>query len=206
MRCEDALLLISGHLDKMNTAQEEADLQAHLLGCEDCRNILEAFKEADSGVASLKENAPSDFCTGVMSQIKKEATKKKRRPWYGIAVAAALMLVVGVSAAMDLPEDTGEPETASVAQNTAVTRSAPAADGGSLARKIADERGAPVVVVRELYYEIETCPCETLDEGYLLYELPDRDTAVTLGENYGCVIYHPSEDTGQAAAFALLMP
>lgn len=206
MNCDDALLLLSGHLDGSNTPEEEAALQAHLSECEACNEMLRAYEEADAGISSLKEPAPAALCADVMAQIKRETVKKRRRPWYGIAIAAALTLVIGVSAAVDIHEEAEEPQTVSDAAVYAVGREVPAADSDTLAVQIARERGAAVIVIHELFYEVETYPCQTLDEGYLLYVLPNYDLAAELAESYGCKLYEPTEKTDNAVSYALLAP
>ncbi|MBP3633018.1 MAG: zf-HC2 domain-containing protein [Oscillospiraceae bacterium] len=203
MKCEEALLLISGHLDHANTIEEEAALQAHLSTCSACRDVLQAFEYADQGIADLQEKAPEDLCDRVMEQISQPKKKKHLRPWLGV-VAAALLLVVGVSATVDLQEENIVPQTATVSEAYSVQRSVVQVDADALAQQISRERDAVVAVVREMYYEIETYPCETLEEGGVLYALPDHNAAVLLHETYGCAIYEPNENSD--TAYALLVP
>ena len=66
MNCEDALCLISGHIDGQNTAEEEALLQAHLENCASCREILQAYQAVDQGVAALEEEPPQGLAEAVM--------------------------------------------------------------------------------------------------------------------------------------------
>ena len=214
MKCEDAMLLLSGHLDHVNTEQEEAALQAHLCSCKMCRDILSAYEQADAGIASLQEKAPADLRANVMAKIKKENRKRKFRPWAGIAVAAALVLAVGVGAVMeeydiiDLVEEENvhEPQAASEMDMQTYSRTLPVPDGEKLAQQLADNRNADVVLIHELYLEVETYECESLEEGAVLYILPDRAAAVFLSQTYGCVIYEPEQNTGETAYYALLVP
>lgn len=205
MKCEDALILISGHLDHTNTAEEEAALQEHLSNCAACRCVLSDFSEADEALLTAKEKAPCDLHTNVMAQIGKEANKKKYRPWAGAAVAAALLLVVG-SGLIKEPQENHAPQTVSVSETDAAQRSIVKTDEQTIARQLAQERNATVVLARELYYEIEAYPCETLDTGYLLYILPDHDAAVFLGETHGCIIFDPPEEKTSDICYALLIP
>ena len=69
MKCEDVLLLISGHIDGENTAEEEQLLQAHLCDCEDCRRVLQAYEAADAGLMQAKEPAPEGLCADVMAAV-----------------------------------------------------------------------------------------------------------------------------------------
>ena len=59
MKCEDALLLISGHVDQANTPEEEACLLVHLERCPACKRVLQAFEEMDAGLAALQEEPPA---------------------------------------------------------------------------------------------------------------------------------------------------
>lgn len=216
MRCEDALLLISAHMDGMNSQEEENALRAHLCECEQCRDILGAYEEADADIASLQERAPEDLCGNVMAQIKKAKQKKKFRPWAATAVAAVLFLAVGVGAVMeeydviDLVEDEAivdteaVPQMASMAESQPMARSLPAADAQVLAQQLADENNAEVVLIHELYYEVESYECTDLEEGYVLYILPDHEAAVLLSDTYGCVIYRPSDTSEHTQYYALL--
>lgn len=104
MKCEDVLLLISGHLDHSNTETEEAQLQMHLAQCDSCRSLMETLQAADAGILSLEEEAPEDLCQNVMAAIAREAPvrKRRRRAWITTA-AAALVLAMGIGA-LALPE------------------------------------------------------------------------------------------------------
>lgn len=206
MKCEDALILISGHLDNINTEEEEKELQAHLCVCESCRDTMQMFRDNDSALLALTEKAPQDLCSNVMKQIRKEKTKKSRRPWFGLAIAAALMVVIGVSSLMQKPaaEASDEPQTISTTTAQPQARAMSLVNGEALARQIADERGAEVVLIHELYYEVETFDCESLEQGAVLYILPDHDAAIFLSETYGCVIYEPEERAQMS--YALLVP
>ncbi|MBQ9968330.1 MAG: zf-HC2 domain-containing protein [Oscillospiraceae bacterium] len=207
MKCEDVLLLISGHLDGENTAEEEQALQAHLCDCEACRHVMQAFEEADAGLIQTKEHAPDGLCADVMAQIKRESAKKKRRPWIGIVAAAGLMLVIGVGAAVEHTVPATEPQTISAEQPYTYTMArGVSSDAHAVAEKIVKEREACVAVVRELYYELESCQCETLEEGYVLYTLQDPDGASALAESYGCALYGPIREASASVSYALLAP
>ena len=104
MNCDQALELLSGHIDQCNTPEEEAQLQAHLASCASCRAVLAAYEELDCGLSALRMEPPASLLQGVMDAVRREeAAKKKIRrfPARGVAataVAAALLLVVGMTA------------------------------------------------------------------------------------------------------------
>jgi len=219
MTCEEALILISGQLDERNTEEEAAQLRKHLEHCESCRNLMDAFIAVDAGILSLEEDAPDDLCANVMEAVRQELPGKKvRTRWAGLAVAAALILAVGVGGlGLQNGKDTAQPETAaySLLADAAEDAAAPslyAARSYSTAavlldpQALADEKGAPVAVVPELYYELETCELETLETGDLLYVLPDADAAAQLCRDHEGQLYEPSRSGSASVSYAVIMP
>lgn len=98
MTCEEALVLLSGHLDGENTEAEAAQLQAHLVECEDCRRLLEDLQALDREILSLEAEPPADLCANVMEAIRKEVSRRKKRRWVWPTAAAAAVLVLLVGA------------------------------------------------------------------------------------------------------------
>lgn len=96
MNCEDALCLISGHIDGQNTAEEEALLQAHLENCASCREILQAYQAVDQGVAALEEEPPQGLAEAVMEQILQHPSQRshRRRLFLGSGTAVAAVAAV----------------------------------------------------------------------------------------------------------------
>lgn len=96
MNCEDALCLISGHIDGQNTAEEEALLQAHLESCASCREILQAYQAVDQGVAALEEEPPQGLAEAVMEQILQHPSQRshRRRLFLGSGTAVAAVAAV----------------------------------------------------------------------------------------------------------------
>ena len=95
---EEMLLLLSGHLDGCNTAEEEAMLEAHVAECPDCRRILTEYERFDAGIGDLTQEPPAGFTAGVMRAIKedqpKAVDKKPRRFTFGFATAVAAVAAV----------------------------------------------------------------------------------------------------------------
>lgn len=102
MKCEEALLLLSGHIDGQNTPAEERALQAHLAVCASCRARLEDFVRIDGGLADLEEDPPAQLAGAVMGRVHAEAelvnSRKKRRFLFRrtvmVAAAAAILLLL----------------------------------------------------------------------------------------------------------------
>lgn len=129
MNCEQALILLSGHLDGQNTQEEELVLQAHLEVCAECRALLDTFTAVDQGVAALEAEPPAALLSGVMERIKSAppmgAQPKKHRFFFGpgtavAAVAAVLLLVLGTGNLQNLQlgrASVAQPEGATAAQD-----------------------------------------------------------------------------------------
>lgn len=216
-------MLLSGHLDGTNTEEEAAQLREHLDVCAACRDLLEAFRDADQDLLELKTEAPADLCDNVMREIRFEAKPKNTiRRWRNLAVAAGLVLVIGF-AAVSLPKSAEEPVQA---QTPLVARQAPAeqvaweepaydAEMGFFyydhtvlidPQELADERCADVAVTHELLPEMEVCSCETLENGALLYHLESSYGAVQLSRIYGVELYQPANENASDVSYALLTP
>lgn len=217
MTCEEALVLISGHIDQENTPEEEAMLQAHLESCEACRSVMDAFLDIEKGISQLEE-PPAELRENVMKTIRAESSARKKKAvkrWSGIAVAAALVVVIGIGA-MGLPGQSSQPaDTAAPmvarampqpAEMTAADVPAALVDMPSvLPQELAEQRQADVAVTYDLLPEMEVCTCETLENGALLYLLESADGAVNLSRTYGVELYQPSVHKGDCS-YALLMP
>ena len=144
MNCEQALELLSGHIDGANTPEEEAQLQAHLASCADCRAILAAYEELDSGLSALKAQPPAALAQNVMEAVRQEASAGKKirrfpvRSIAATAVAAALLLVVGTtylpklsrpdSAEATVPDVVSYEADTPVEDTAALSKAMPAAD------------------------------------------------------------------------------
>lgn len=100
MPCSDYLELISAHIDNEISAADERRLQAHLAVCSDCRALLDAYVQADSGLASLTVDAPEGLKDAVMKNLPAQAKKERHIGRYlglGLVAAAAIALAIGFS-------------------------------------------------------------------------------------------------------------
>ena len=275
MTCEEALVLLSGHLDSRNSDEEKAQLQAHLSQCPSCRQLLAELEELDRKLLSLESEPPEDLCQSVMEAVRTEPMPQKSRPRWVVpaatAAAAAVILLTGVwavpkfrtteDAAVELaravpetavcetalPAEAAEPETAAVSPKMAnaaqeataeTSGAAQEATAGSadripearlfgaeddlsgaggtsdspdqadrLAQAVADQRMAQVVLLYTQLPELEELPCETLEDGSLLYTLEDAGGAEALWSAYpgDAVLYLPETADG-AVSYALVLP
>lgn len=210
MICEEAWILINGHLDHENTQAEEAQLREHLEHCTPCRALLEAMEGCDEALRSLEVEPPVDLCANVMEAIRQEKPKKHHSwlKWAGAAAAAALVMAVGLSK-MPVRQ---EPETPSVMNARAVPEAASyAAALGSTdiseeqIQELADDRIAAIVMLKETVPELQACDCEELPNGSILYALRDEKAAQTLRDAYELNWYEPVNDVPKQY-YALLLP
>ena len=100
MNCYDILPLLSGHIDQVNTAQEEHTLQEHLASCPECRMILAQMEQNNAMLHSSFVQPPADLTDKIMTQVRKSKKKSHaNKPAIvsaivsGLAVAAVMALV-----------------------------------------------------------------------------------------------------------------
>lgn len=180
MKCEDALLLLSGHLDGENTTEEEAALRAHLDGCASCRALLAEFEAADRGVAALEAEPPKALYDGVMGQIRRRRPAR-RYLWGGAAAAAVLAVLLAAGRLPGL--DRSRAETAAVTARTAAA--APAAmssDQGAAALtvELVDDPAAPAADTIAALSSLTVC--QTGDD---VEYWTDAETARSVIRDYG---------------------
>ena len=97
MNCNDYIPLICGYLDGENTESENKNLQAHLVSCVHCRDILAQMQENDRLLADAPE-APADLTWRIMQQVRKEPKKRSQwKRWSAVLSAAAVLAVVLLS-------------------------------------------------------------------------------------------------------------
>lgn len=200
MICEDALLLISGRVDGTNTSREEAQLEAHLASCPECRKVWQDFSAMNMELQNLQAEVSKDFCDSVMQEVKKQARKRHFRPlWRVLGAAAALALVIGLSSVPqeeDFSQKSRSMEPAAAYMAPEITEPA----------VVAQEYGADVVVISQLISELENSQYEELPGGARLYCLDDENSAVEWSKTYGLELYSPENKAVSDVSYALLMP
>ena len=105
MNCDEMLELISGHVDGENTEAQERQLQKHLESCAECRALLQAYEQIDTGLLELTEEPPERLAQGVMYRIGLEKKGQKRFAfgrWTALGAAAVLALMLA-GGALTLP-------------------------------------------------------------------------------------------------------
>lgn len=122
--CEKYLDMISAYADDELNNDEKAELEAHLAVCEECRSLLDAYREISNEMAFDTEEVPEGFSKGVMKKVssyEKNVTARVRKKnigiagrWIGIAACIAIVLVafprmphLGCGASKDAAADAG---------------------------------------------------------------------------------------------------
>ena len=226
MTCEEALVLISGELDGVNTGQQRELLRLHLQSCPECRRVFQALQEIDGELSALVVEPPEDLMDRIMDAVRAEPKRSRRRRWQPLAVAAALVLLIGAGAVQRIGWQA--PQTAApAAMPAAMEASVQAANARSaerasseeqavgfsvqaasvpLAQELADQRGADVAVSSQQLPELEQSEYETLENGAILYCLTQGDGASRLSKTYGLELYQPSQQQQQSVSYVLVIP
>lgn len=142
MTCEEALPLLSAHLDGENSPEEEAALQAHLARCAACREILEAYEAIDRGVARPEADPPEALHANVMAQVRRRARPRRRR-WLGIAAVAAVLALVIAAGRLPSLDRSRADASESAGPAARALSDAPASEEPSLAVELIDNPAAP---------------------------------------------------------------
>lgn len=210
MTCEEIWVLISGHLDQENTQAEEAQLREHLEHCPQCCAMMEALEGCDEALRSLEVEPPADLCTNVMETIRQEAPKKRHAwpKWTGVAVAAALLLVVGLSK-LPMEQEKKAPDVRAARAMPEVASYMAARDSTGVSedqiQQLADDRIATIVMLKNSVPELNTCDSEELPNGSVLYALRSEEAAIELRDAYQLHCFQP-ENGIPKQYYALLLP
>lgn len=93
MECKEFEILISGSIDRENTAEEECRLQKHLASCPRCRALLSDYAAISKVIGDLSEEPPEALLNGVMAQIR-SPVRKRRFLFGGGTLAAAAVIAL----------------------------------------------------------------------------------------------------------------
>lgn len=221
MSCDEMILLISGHLDGVNSQEEEKRLQEHLAECASCRDLLAVFQKAEVLLKEQEMTVPVDFCAGVMARIQEETGKKKRsfRLWTTLAASAAAVVLVLGAGALSMPktasdgaaavmeeqeelEETAEYSVAKVMYDAAAEpMETYSVTGASVTapQELADRLGCVVVCFDHFADVLNAYAVEKAEDGTCLYVLTDTNEAEELSQAHGGVIYVPAETLNECA-------
>ncbi len=91
--CEKYKLLTEEYIDGSLSEKERKEFEAHIEECPECRRDLELAIAIGSLIRGSESDVPEDLHSRIMSSVKAEPKRPKRRFMRGIAVSAACMLV-----------------------------------------------------------------------------------------------------------------
>ena len=113
MHCEDIIEYMSQSLDGCLDAEQEQLLQAHLGGCSNCTEQFEALKQT---VALLHGEEPVSAPGDLAARVREALDSKPipligwnvfNHPQVAVALAAGLVIMVGIYAVVRFPEEAG---------------------------------------------------------------------------------------------------
>lgn len=113
MSCDRYLDLISARLDGPLSPQDEAELTAHLNTCPHCRAIADDLANIHGTLSGCTVVPPAELAEGVMKSIRGQRTARRRAFRQLGALAACLVLCIGVlritdAVHFDRPRASGE--------------------------------------------------------------------------------------------------
>lgn len=95
---------LSQYVDNLLTEQELVDLNTHVKGCNDCKQIFEDLNEEQKFlIETLQTPAlPDDFASTILDQLEPYEKQPKKTVWKrGMLVAAGVVLAIGLSTTLN---------------------------------------------------------------------------------------------------------
>lgn len=99
MSCNDFLPLMSGHIDQINTVQEEQALQEHLASCPSCRSILAQMEHNNRLLKASVVQPPADLTDRIMKNVRSRTKKSRVNK---TAIVSSIVSGLTVAAVMSL--------------------------------------------------------------------------------------------------------
>src|SRR5262249_30322657 len=139
MTCDETKGLLSALLDEALDAGERARVEAHLVGCPDCRRELDGLRATTGLLARVERaRAPVGFVDRVMTQVRPVPWYRRlgRALFFPLSIklpleagALAMVAVLGVYRRQTTPElkDAGRHDAPSASSPPPIERSAPSA-------------------------------------------------------------------------------
>lgn len=97
--CEEYRELISLAIDNEITPEDMVELQRHLLECDECRLVYDAFMSISGSLSDELAQPPEGFAQNVMFRIGHEQpARRKRSVWKRFAAIAACFVILAATA------------------------------------------------------------------------------------------------------------
>lgn len=161
MNCDQVKELLWAYLEKETTAEETAEIEAHLENCAACREELAQQKEIKNALASLPdEELPEGYHTELMQKLQAERKvvpfpAKKKHGWKQLSMIAAAVLVVvaagGMKGMLEMRQNQNETVERILFEDTELT-----ADTGAKAAEQMDSATAEQARKNDTVSEQET--------------------------------------------------
>jgi anti-sigma-K factor RskA len=157
-RHEELKALIAPYVLGAVPLEEEEEIRAHLMSCEECMREADEYSAASANLALASEPKPlpEGFADKVIALVKEEtpapaATKRPARRWFSLPAfgIAAVVLVVAVLSGV-LVNVTGDLREERRITAALLRADAIRLEGGGAAAAVVQETGAALFVARDL--------------------------------------------------------
>lgn len=201
LSCDQAFELISASLDGEITAEEQAQLQAHMATCPSCAQLQEDLTAIHQMTAEMLVEPPATIKANVMAEIIPQANQKvvpfpaKIRRITALAAMVAVVLFGGYS--LWSGGNMGQDTAAEVFTTTSSFSST--ADGASASMAVQEEKTALAITedttatatrITQEQIAIEyLLDALDLDQNYPDAPIWDGDVAIELGQNATSLLY-----------------
>lgn len=169
MNCETMRQLLDAYIDGTLSSEELCALEDHASACEACREELAAARLLKDTLAHVDDEiqVPLEAQAAWRRAVRAEAGAKKRRGWMrgAYAVAAALVLVLGASFAMQAGNTDNNTVTLSLCGNE--TSGIETSDNAAASRSIIDRDGVA---------QTDALSLEDADEVYAVWKKLEVDS------------------------------
>ena len=106
--CQQRLEQMSAALDGELSPPERRELDRHLAACPDCAQVFDLLSRQSQALRALDVSAPEGLTHSILSRLPRQTpAPRPRRRWAGPALCAALLLAVGLPAAVRLLPEMG---------------------------------------------------------------------------------------------------
>ena len=148
--CERYEDLLSARLDEALTAQEQADLNAHLETCPHCRKYAQDLQTLHASLLAMAADPPDWMTDAIMEELKevpfppaKPKQTRKARRWAPLACAAALALVLlGGTPMLFGDSSSGDTAAAESGQQSTADSASPGEGNGATQETTAETENA----------------------------------------------------------------
>lgn len=195
MSCEEARMLLDAFVDGELTAEQESALMDHVNACEACKHEFDAAVLLRDVLGDMDDDiaVPLEAQAAWRNAVRQEAKKRNMKKWtrWAYAAAAALVLVVGCTAALnaDKPGEAALPQQKALVLN---------AENGLIAKDGAEEQLVSAASLDESYSAWKKFEAEDIESACGTIEL--------LAAEYSGSCFVETQQEGQTAICRIELP